>query len=110
VNTEKQLNLVKQLTEAQSRGAKKVRFEDDGKLNFHPILGESESISDAIARIHAGAPKLKSDADEGGKPAAAPAAAETVLPFPKEKSQLKKGAVYQTSRGPATWDGAQFVK
>jgi hypothetical protein len=38
----------------------------------------------------------------GDKPAAA-------LPMPKSKDDLVKNSVYNTARGPATWDGKQFV-
>lgn len=38
------------------------------------------------------------------KPDKAPAA----LPLPKEKSALQAGKVYQTSRGPAKWNGTAF--
>lgn len=44
-------------------------------------------------------------------PVEAPAsAAKSVQPMPKEKSQLVSGRVYQTSKGPAKWDGEYFVK
>lgn len=44
---------------------------------------------------------------------AAPAAAPTpkpaeALPLPREKSALQAGKVYQTSRGPAKWNGTAF--
>jgi hypothetical protein len=40
----------------------------------------------------------------------APAAATAApLPMPKAKADLVKGSVYNTARGPATWDGTQFV-
>jgi hypothetical protein len=29
--------------------------------------------------------------------------------MPKAKADLVKGSVYNTARGPATWDGKQFV-
>jgi hypothetical protein len=31
------------------------------------------------------------------------------LPMPKDKSKAVKGALYNTARGPAIWDGKQFV-
>jgi hypothetical protein len=44
------------------------------------------------------------------QPQAAPAAtAARGLSLPKTKDQLQKGQVYNTARGPATWDGTQFI-
>lgn len=37
------------------------------------------------------------------------AARSTPAPLPKAKTDLKSGQVYQTARGPATWDGDKFV-
>lgn len=45
---------------------------------------------------------------QGGKPAAA-AAPAAPQPLPKSKDELKVGTVYETSRGPAKWDGEKFV-
>ena len=43
-------------------------------------------------------------------PVSAPAAqAPAPLPLPTSQDQLKAGQVYNTSRGPAKWDGKQFV-
>ena len=50
---------------------------------------------------------------QGEKEQAAPKAvgASGALPeVPKDKAQLVKGQVYNTARGPALWDGQQFVK
>jgi hypothetical protein len=44
-----------------------------------------------------------------GTSTSAPAGGQA-LPLPKDKGKLLKGKVYQTSRGLATWDGANFVK
>lgn len=38
------------------------------------------------------------------------APAPQVLPLPKSKDELKKGARYSTARGEATWNGEKFVK
>lgn len=44
------------------------------------------------------------------QPKAAPAAtAARGLSLPKTKDQLQQGQVYNTARGPATWDGTQFI-
>ena len=40
---------------------------------------------------------------------AAPAAASNALPLPTKQSELQKDKVYNTARGPATWDGRQFI-
>ena len=32
------------------------------------------------------------------------------MPMPRDKSLLRPGIKYQTSRGPATWDGTQFIQ
>lgn len=37
-----------------------------------------------------------------------PDKAQAALPMPKEKSALQAGKVYQTSRGPAKWNGTAF--
>jgi hypothetical protein len=37
-------------------------------------------------------------------------AANDALPLPKTEADLKKGAIYQTRRGPATWNGSKFVQ
>jgi hypothetical protein len=42
-------------------------------------------------------------------PAAGGAAPAAPLPMPKDKSKAVKGALYNTARGPAIWDGKQFV-
>ena len=34
---------------------------------------------------------------------------EKILPLPKNKSDLKEGQFYNTSRGPAKWDGEKFT-
>ena len=54
--------------------------------------------------------------DKGGKgaptptPAPAPApAAVQALPMPAKQEDLVKGKIYNTARGPATWDGTKFV-
>jgi len=41
-------------------------------------------------------------------PSAAPAA-PIAKPLPSKQSELKTGVVYNTQRGPATWDGKQFI-
>jgi hypothetical protein len=41
---------------------------------------------------------------------AKPAAAEKPLDLPKAKTDLVKGKIYNTARGPATWDGEKFVQ
>jgi hypothetical protein len=41
-------------------------------------------------------------------PSAAPAA-PAAKPLPSKQSELQKGVVYNTQRGPATWDGKQFI-
>jgi len=41
-------------------------------------------------------------------PSAAPAA-PAAKPLPSKESELKTGVVYNTQRGPATWDGKQFI-
>ena len=43
------------------------------------------------------------------QPAPTNAPAPTALPLPTSQDQLKAGQVYNTSRGPAKWDGKQFV-
>lgn len=48
---------------------------------------------------------LPASAAPAAAPAPKPAAA---LPLPKEKSALQTGKVYQTSRGPAKWNGTAF--
>ena len=37
------------------------------------------------------------------------AAGQQAVPMPAEKSKLVPGQTYQTARGPARWDGNQFV-
>jgi hypothetical protein len=37
------------------------------------------------------------------------AGATNALPMPADQSSLQKGSVYNTSRGPATWNGTAFV-
>jgi hypothetical protein len=45
-----------------------------------------------------------------GKPGAGGGGGATnALPMPADQSSLKKGSVYNTSRGPATWNGTAFV-
>lgn len=39
----------------------------------------------------------------------APQAPSSPLPLPKSQAQLQAGQVYTTARGPAKWDGNQFV-
>jgi hypothetical protein len=47
---------------------------------------------------------------EGNRtPAASPKPNAAALPMPKSKDDLVKNSVYNTARGPATWDGKQFV-
>lgn len=41
-------------------------------------------------------------------PSPTPDKAPAALPMPKEKSALQAGKVYQTSRGPAKWNGTAF--
>ena len=41
--------------------------------------------------------------------ASAAPAAPTAKPLPSKQSELKTGVVYNTQRGPATWDGKQFI-
>lgn len=48
-------------------------------------------------------------AEQAQPKAAAPAAKSTGLALPKTKDQLQPGKVYDTARGPATWDGRQFI-
>lgn len=45
-------------------------------------------------------PPAREDAPPPPKP--------TVLAMPKTKAELKSGSIYQTSRGPAKWDGTNF--
>jgi hypothetical protein len=33
----------------------------------------------------------------------------TIQPLPKSKDLLETGKVYQTARGPAVWDGQEFI-
>lgn len=43
------------------------------------------------------------------QPPSAPAAAPSASPLPAKQSDLRQGTVYNTARGPATWDGKQFI-
>ena len=38
-----------------------------------------------------------------------PSAAPAAKPLPSKQSELQQGVVYNTQRGPATWDGKQFI-
>jgi hypothetical protein len=40
---------------------------------------------------------------------ATPSAAPAAKPLPSKQSELQQGVVYNTQRGPATWDGKQFI-
>ena len=47
----------------------------------------------------------RSTKPEAAAPAPKPAAA---LPLPKNKAELQTGKTYNTSRGPAKWNGTAF--
>lgn len=78
----------------------------------------SDPVKAAFIESNLGKPALSNlvEVARSGLPksaAAAPATtapAEVPLPLPKKKSELMAGKLYQTSRGPARWDGSQFVK
>jgi hypothetical protein len=46
---------------------------------------------------------------QGASGATGGAGAGKPMPLPKVKTELKKGQLYETSRGLAVWDGAKFV-
>jgi hypothetical protein len=52
-------------------------------------------------------PKGIQRSDAGNQPTGG--AATNALPMPADQSSLQKGSVYNTSRGPATWNGTAFV-
>jgi hypothetical protein len=66
------------------------------------VKKHSDDYNDARSRLAA--------APSGSAPVAAPGAAPTnkAQPLPAAKGDLKVGQTYQTTRGPATWNGTAF--
>lgn len=64
---------------------------------------EPEDKAVAVAKLNAINDKLN---ELGGVKMPTQAAA---LPMPKTQAELKTGSIYNTARGPAKWDGKQFV-
>lgn len=64
---------------------------------------EPEDKAVAVAKLNAINDKLN---ELGGVKTPTQAAA---LPMPKTQAELKAGSIYNTARGPAKWDGKQFV-
>ena len=67
---------------------------DDNAQAWKPI--RTGSFEEALERLRG--------VGEGGG-----AAQPEALPMPKTQAELKKGAVYQTTRGAAIWDGEKFM-
>jgi hypothetical protein len=70
-----------------------------------PVL---KKVVDDIATIEDERQSIYSGTWKPGE-ATAPTA-PTVLPLPAKKEELVNGHIYQTSRGPAKWDGEKFVQ
>jgi hypothetical protein len=74
---------------------------------------DKPAIQDKIAAREA---EIKGELKKGSQASPAPGGSgrfpegtlNNPLPMPTEQKQLKKGAVYITSRGPATWNGSAF--
>jgi hypothetical protein len=69
-----------------------------------------EAFEDTYAYREGAAPAV-APPSRGSVGAEAPTGAErqTALPMPTKKEDAVAGQVYQTSRGPARWDGKQFI-
>jgi hypothetical protein len=80
---------------------------DDDLMDSTPNM--KANIKDAMqAKNDARKRKVNSVFQSRGKDMPYPDA--EISPLPKSKDDLKKGTVYQTKRGPAKWDGEQFIK
>lgn len=83
-------------------GSDLVRIDPSGETSsvFH---GQGTGSADKLARA-------LGITSTGTQPTAAPVkSGSEPLPVPKDKAQLKKGQLYNTKRGPARWDGEQFI-
>lgn len=89
---------------------------------FKQLLANSQggtNVDQAISGLHRFMSPTAQDDTQAADALQAPTAAPTTLPnptassplpLPNSKSELVPGEIYNTSRGPATWDGSQFTQ
>ena len=114
------------VTDAEMREALKLKQQSEKMDTLGKPIGTPLNLDDALAKVRsvrgggaqptatpspASAPPAArppaSAPPVAGKPPAAPAAG--LLPLPSSQNQLVTGQVYNTSRGPATWNGSGFT-
>jgi len=68
-----------------------------------------KALDDARSKFYEDANITKGDLAYLRSVNAAYGATANAKPLPSKESELQKGVVYNTQRGPATWDGKQFI-
>jgi hypothetical protein len=119
-----QANMVRaQATYDNAVKAEKANLMAQNKNKFEFTYDSPELNATALANVNARlSPTMKNLLGMTGTPAApaapaapakpaAPAASNVkALPMPKKAADAVVGQVYNTSQGPAKWDGTQFIK
>jgi hypothetical protein len=79
------------------------------RKELQPLLDQARAdVSDLMRQIGELNKATAADSAPGGAGLGAAPAAGKALPMPKTKADLKKGEIYETSRGPAKWNGTAF--
>jgi len=91
---------------ATIEGRKLTAVLDEAKAATDPnkvkaLFDQANAMMDKMGVAEAPATDSPADSDS-------PPPAEAPSPMPKTKAELKKGTVYQTSRGPGIWNGEGF--
>lgn len=71
--------------------------------------GNKKEKSEAAKEIESEKRRLNSIAESKKAPVPFPNVRAEALPLPKTQAELVVGELYQTKRGPARWDGEQFI-
>lgn len=94
--------------------------EDTRQITRMNNMRQDSAYGMAVIRASSTNPVIKAEAEAtlkrlrleyGVDAPAAPATAgsQNILPIPSKREDVVKGQVYQTNRGPARWDGNQFI-
>ena len=101
-------DLVKRSKEAElDPNAKDLEYLNRKRLDAE-ASGDEESLTKIDTAISKRQPKGLGGLRKRDEELMANAEQPTPLPLPPDKTKLVKGQVYQTSRGPATWNGTAF--
>jgi hypothetical protein len=82
---------------------------DNAELDMEARANVARTMPKIAAVVGGGAPTNPIDAPDPKANPGAKTDPKSLLPMPQTKDALVKGKSYNTSKGPAKWDGSQFI-